>query len=204
MKGDGTHNKKRIHTLIYGKGMTPIEKNIIVVDEYGNKYEATYPKRAKGLVKNGRARFIAENKICLACPPKNELEDKKMAEESKTESVYNIEYILSQIAKIQEQTDYLNNALEKLSQMGDGDSGNPGAPGNIQGEAKAQAMGDIVRCRETTNQKMLSLYEKMYDDLSGKKVLKDKALSALEKCAGDQKLMDKVSGALTEIGFLEE
>ena len=184
--------------------MIPIEKNIVVVDEYGNEYEATYPKRAKGLVKNGRARFIAENKICLACPPKNELEDKKMTEESKTKSVYNIEYILSQIAKIQEQTDYLNNALEKLSQMGDGDSGNPGAPVNIQGQAKAQAMGDIVRCRETTNQKMLSLYEKMYDDLSGKKVLKDKALSALEKCAGDPKLMDRINGALAEIGFLEE
>ena len=45
--------------------MTPIEKNIIVVDEQGKTYEATYPKRAKGLVKNGRARFIDENKICL-------------------------------------------------------------------------------------------------------------------------------------------
>jgi len=45
------------------KGATPIEKNIIVVDEQGNEYEATYPKRAKGLVKNGRARFVDENKI---------------------------------------------------------------------------------------------------------------------------------------------
>ena len=46
------------------KGATPIEKNVIVVDEQGNEYEATYPKRARGLVKNGRARFIGENKIC--------------------------------------------------------------------------------------------------------------------------------------------
>ena len=60
--------------------MTPIEKNVIVVDENGKEYEATYLKRAKGLVKNGRARFINENKICLACPPKNELEDKRMSE----------------------------------------------------------------------------------------------------------------------------
>ena len=80
--------------------MTPIEKNIIVVDEQGNEYEATYPKRAKGLVKSGRARFVDENKICLACPPNFDLEDKKMTEEIKTESIYNIEYILSQIAKI--------------------------------------------------------------------------------------------------------
>ena len=55
--------------------MIPIEKNILVVDEHGNEYEATYPKRAKGLVKNGRARFVSENKICLACPPKIILED---------------------------------------------------------------------------------------------------------------------------------
>ena len=59
------------------KGRIPIVKNIRVVDEQGNEYEATYPKRAKGLVKNGRARFISENKICLACPP-DKSEDKKM------------------------------------------------------------------------------------------------------------------------------
>lgn len=33
--------------------MTPIEKNIHVVDERGNVYEATWPKRARGLVKHG-------------------------------------------------------------------------------------------------------------------------------------------------------
>ena len=102
-----------------------------------------------------------------------------MTEERKTESVYNIEYILLQIAKIQEQTEYLNNAIDKLSQMGDGESGVPGSPGNIQGQAKAQAIGDIVRCRETTNQKMLSLYEKMYDDLKPENG--NKKLDVLEK-----------------------
>lgn len=55
-------------------------KNIAVIDEQGNRYEATYPKRAKGLVKNGRARFVDESTICLACPP-NQSEDKKMSEE---------------------------------------------------------------------------------------------------------------------------
>ena len=44
----------------------------------GNEYEATYPKRAKGLVKNGRARFIDEHTLCLACPPNDYLEDKSM------------------------------------------------------------------------------------------------------------------------------
>ena len=69
------------------KGATPIEKNIIVIDEQGNEYEATYPKRAKGLVKNGRARFVGENKICLACPPDKILEDNKMADNKTNETV---------------------------------------------------------------------------------------------------------------------
>ena len=55
-------------------------KNVTVVDEQGNEYGATYPKRAKGLVKNGRARFVDENKICLACPPNEYLEDNEMSE----------------------------------------------------------------------------------------------------------------------------
>ena len=151
--------------------MTPIEKNIIVVDEQGKEYEATYPKRAKGLVKNGRARFISEHKICLACPPNQNLEDHIMsdlhtpAQEHKTEVEYTIPYILKQIAAIQQETAYLNEAIDKLSAMGDGDSGSPGAPGNFQGQAKAMAFETIVQCRETTNQQMLRMYEKMYDNL---------------------------------------
>ena len=175
--------------------MTPIEKNVIVVDEQGNEYEATYPKRAKGLVKSGRARFVDENKICLACPPKDYLEDNNMSENIKSESLYNVDYILSQITKIQEQTEYLNNALEQLSQMSDGDSGSAGAPGNILGEAKARAIGDVVRCRETTNQKILSLYERMYDDLRPSEV---KKLDILERISaynvgqkGDKKVYFK-------------
>ena len=57
------------------KGEIPITKNVNVVDSQGNKYEATYPKRAQGLVKKGRARFIDENTICLACPPNDILGD---------------------------------------------------------------------------------------------------------------------------------
>lgn len=61
-----------------------MEKNVLVVDEFGQEYGATYPKRAKGLVKNGRARFIDEHTICLACPPANPVPqspDKEMTED---------------------------------------------------------------------------------------------------------------------------
>ena len=45
--------------------MIPIEKNIIVSDINGRRIGATYPKRAKGLVKNGRAEFISDQEIRL-------------------------------------------------------------------------------------------------------------------------------------------
>ena len=45
--------KNSIRITSEHKGATPIEKNVIVVDASGNEYEATYPKRAKGLVKKG-------------------------------------------------------------------------------------------------------------------------------------------------------
>ena len=145
-------------------------KNIIVVDEQGNQYEATYPKRAKGLVKNGRARLIGENKICLACPPKMNLEDHEMtqnhpisepaavvAEETPTRAL-SMSYILEQIEKVAAQTAYLNDAMAELRAFEVKDKSDIGTQG------KAKAIADIVRCRETTNQQLLKLYEKMYDD----------------------------------------
>ncbi len=89
-----------------------MEKNVIVVDEQGNEYEATYPKRAKGLVKNGRARFVAENKICLACPPKKNMEEEKM-EESKLTA----KEIFAQIALLQRQL--TENSQTSLHRLGD-------------------------------------------------------------------------------------
>lgn len=46
--------------------MKPMEKNIIVTDNKGKRLGLTYSKRAKGLVKSGRAEFISENEIRLS------------------------------------------------------------------------------------------------------------------------------------------
>lgn len=55
------------------------KKTVIVIDEQGNKLESTYPKRAKGLIKNGRAQYVDENTICLVDLPKHTiLEENKM------------------------------------------------------------------------------------------------------------------------------
>lgn len=51
--------------------------------------------------------------------------------------------------------------------------------GDIANQAKAQSFADIVRCRETTNQRLLELYEKMYDDLKPKEPVNNR-LAALK------------------------
>ncbi len=154
--------------LSFDLGVTPIEKNIKVVDEHGSSLEPTWPKRARGLVKSGRARFISDDTIVLRAPPNEDLEGQNMSEQNNLptgEVEYSIPYILRQIALIQADTACLTEVAGKLAAMSDGDSGEPGSPGNIQGQAKAEALGTIITCRETTNQQLLRFYEKMYDDL---------------------------------------
>lgn len=146
-------------------------KNIIVVDSQGKEYGTTYLKRAKGLVKQGRARFLTPNMLCLACPPNQNLEDYIMseqtmdnttvetelnaAEDSMAENKYSMEYCLSQIEHIAHQTEHINQAISELRQLDNNSS---------CGE-KALALSDVVKCRETTNQQLLKFYDKMYDDL---------------------------------------
>lgn len=170
--GDGTHTIKQT-PQVNNKGMIPIEKNISVIDENGNEYEATYPKRAKGLVKKGRARFVDDNTICLACPP-DITEDTKMSDNTNVnvnvntnanEETLNVGYILKQMAAIQQDNAHIYEALTTISRMPQNNSGEPGSPGDIAGQAKATAIADVVKCRETTNQKLLAFYEKVYDDL---------------------------------------
>lgn len=145
--------------------MTKNERSIEVVDEAGNVYEPTWPKRAKGLVKNGRARFVDENKICLACPPVMKTEDKQMSNTNNIFGEMTVQDILVRIASIVNQTSYIAEVAEALKTMGDGDSGDSCSPGNLMGQAKAEALGAIVTTREATNQQILKLYEKMYDDM---------------------------------------
>lgn len=167
--------------------MIPIEKNILVVDEQGNEYEATYPKRAKGLVKKGRARFISENMICLACPP-DKLEDNDMQniENNSDTSKLTMNYVLEQIEKISQQTDYLMETIEKLGQMPVAN-----APGDVAGSAKAEALGTVVKCRETTNQQLLKFYERLYDDLKESVPEKSVMMSRFEEMAEFLKSLNK-------------
>ena len=148
------------------KGATPIEKNVIVVDEQGNEYEATYPKRAKGLVKNGRARFVGENKICLVCPPDKPREEDYMSNNINKNQVFN------QIAELQKSLESIDKILFKIQCVTDSQS----CVEPEEGESipldylpdvameKIKAIREIVLEREKTINKMLDFYLKLYQD----------------------------------------
>lgn len=99
----------------------------------------------------------------------NETSAYAVQEAAGAEEQFDRGYILKQMEKIMEQKDYLYRAIESLSKMNDGDTGDCGAPGNLLGQAKANALRDIVVHREATNQQLLKMYEQMYYDLQGKK-----------------------------------
>ncbi len=205
-----------------------MEKNIAVVDEQGNEYEATYPKRAKGLVKNGRARFIDENTICLACPPNTELEDRNMSEynmnpvnnpqitagneepsevmiavanllnakaEQQRSDKLTMGYVLGKIEEISTDQSHVTAAISELGKL------KSVGPGDIGTEEQAKAIGEIIKARETTNQKLLALYEKMYDDLKPEKVNNEKVaiLGTLIETLGEGLPPIQTKEALTQI-----
>lgn len=68
-----------------------------------------------------------------------------------------IQRLMSQIQEDHMHTQKALDMLEKLPAQP--------VPGDIAGQAKANAAMDIVKVRETTNQKLLEAYIKMYDDL---------------------------------------
>ena len=187
--GDGTHNKKRNSRTQYRKSMkegkTPMEKNVTVVDEQGHVYGATYPKRAKGLVKNGRARFVDENTICLACPPNQILEDTEMSENinitknTNENAVLTEKEIFDQIVLLQKQlTEQSYTSLYRLGE----------ALSNARGEGEDVPLSDeqvsnvcaVFAQREETLNQMLRMYQQMYDNLQQER-LKSTPLSEDEK-----------------------
>lgn len=169
--GDGTHRQKQqAHTA---RGMIPIEKNIIVVDENGTVFESTWLKRANGLVKKGRARWLNDRTICLACPPEKTeehiMENMKQTEavtEKITESAkraesrpggLTIENLLDRMDAVRKEMIGMQGLLATMeniaNQAGDEDGGHI-----------AEATSDAFMARETTCQQQLRFLEKIYDD----------------------------------------
>ena len=191
--------------------MTPIEKNIIVVDEQGNEYEATYPKRAKGLVKNGRARFVDENKICLACPPDKILEEEKMSNntnnkpEQKANEITE-QQIFEQITLLQTQlTQNAQTSLHRLSDALDfiGEDNENELP-----YEQITEICNVFKTRELTLLKLLEMYEKMYADIQiAKKIelIKNIRLSTLQDMKefySEEELLERADSVLSDVSLL--
>lgn len=160
-------------------GRAPIIKNISVIDAQGNVYEATWPKRARGLVKNGRARFVNETTICLACPPDitegdfmnvkdilNQTSQKEQVRETAaagTDAEPDMSYIIRKIDQIMDDSRYIRDALGQLEHA-EGDT--------------AMAISNVVENRERTNQCMIALLQKMLE--ATKPQTKDTGVTKLE------------------------
>ena len=192
---------------------------MIVVDSQGNEYEATYPKRAKGLVKSGRARFVAENKICLACPPDINLEDKTMENNTNTveateKNGLTVRDIFVQLTILQNQlTENSQTSLHRLSDAiySIGESEEENADRNEQ----VSAVCDVFRAREMTLQRLLEMYENMYFDMqkeTAKKVdmvkaafdnnmafINDSDMTTDDKYAALNYVTDKIAELVSEV-----
>ena len=132
---------------------TEDKKTVIVVDEQGDKLESTYPKRAKGLIKNGRAQYVDENTICLVDLPKhtileenkmnNNLEDNKKVEIDLTYIMTKIDEIIAMNKEV-----FAQNNFEAMSAV-------PGAKHPIQ-------------CLCETNNKMIEFLQDIYRSITPK------------------------------------
>ena len=177
------------------------------MDEQGNEYEATYPKRAKGLVKNGRARFVGENKICLACPPDQILEEEKMENNKLT-----VNDIFEQITLLQKQL--TENSQSSLHRLGDALSTLESE--NVEASCEQiSEICDVFKTRELTLLKMLEMYQKMYEDLiseenrrvnlvkaafdSNMAMIKDSDMATEDKFAALNYVTDKIAEMVEKV-----
>lgn len=151
-------------------------KNIEVVDEQGNVYGATYPKRAKGLVKNGRARFVGNNRICLACPPcTNGISEGNMDNNKSTQNVDNCRNrqddrptsreIFEEVRWITESirdNDFMQKLDDSIASICAAEDVNSDAM-----QAMVEAVCDTYKARTLVLEKTLTLYQQMLYNISG-------------------------------------
>jgi hypothetical protein len=150
--------------------------------------QSTYPKRALGLVKHGRARFIDEQTIELTRPPEPQGEETTMQTHHQDQSTtttapfsgtrdtpgskmpssreLTANDILHRIDMLIGETSYLRESVDALGKIESGGPGEAYSPGDIGTQAKAMAIASVVEQREQTNQHMIALLDRMYDDLS--------------------------------------
>jgi len=89
-----------------------LSKNVTVIDQYGNACEPTYPKRARGLIKKGRARAIGDDAICLIEPVINADDCVLPSNESK-EHMNNADFLMQELAYLKVKVEHAEKGPEK-------------------------------------------------------------------------------------------
>ena len=84
---------------------------------------------------------------------------------SGSEPELSVGYILSQIEKIQQDNEHIFKAISVLDSLVLDDG-----VGDIANQARCEAIRDVAVHRETTNQKLIAFYEKLYDDIKSEPV----------------------------------
>lgn len=135
------------------------------MDENGILLEATYPKRARGLVKNGRARYVDEFTICLA--RRDHTEDASMQNNEKTaiSADFTTTDILQRMDQILSNQSHLQDALSSLKELASNVATGQVAMKDGSVGGLADAMARVVNSRENTYRESLDLLGKMYQDL---------------------------------------
>ena len=94
--------------------------------------------------------------VAKACPPEARVLPMRTLDEA---------YILDKIEQIIVDTAHIYSAIQAIESMPVNNSLN----GGFGDQAKGEALGEIVKSRETTNQKIIGFLERLYDDLNARK-----------------------------------
>ena len=127
-------------------------KNITVVDAMQNVYGNTYPKRARGLVKKGRARFVGKNIILMLlqtckkeeiCMDITDIRTDNVEQETGEQQDI---CILEKIDQIIKEASYVTSGIQQLEHLD---------------EAGCQAVLNSIEQREQTNRCVIGLLTEM-------------------------------------------
>lgn len=98
---------------------TESKQTITIVDEHDKQIGKTYPKRANGLIKNKRARYIDESKIMLIACPSDEyiMEENKMNNNELNNNKLDLQYIIDKIDAILANNNEILNVIKDFDEQ---------------------------------------------------------------------------------------
>jgi len=119
---------------------------------------------------------MSENKNVNTTTPEEVTEDTATAAETAAteQPALTMEYVLGKIEEIANDKSIFSAAIEEIGKL------RSGGPGDVGTQEQTKAIADVIKARETTNQRLIAFYEKMYDDLKPKSVVPSERMQVLQ------------------------